>query len=125
MIETLNMIIPQSPQIEFMSIDPKDDMEHHREKLINQIEKLDQGKGVLVLTDLFGGTPSNLSISIMALKNIEVIAGVNLPMLIKLASLKHDITLNQAALEIEEAGKKYIQVASNFLGSTQNHAQSQ
>jgi mannose PTS system EIIA component len=73
------------------------------------------GAGVIVLTDMFGGTPSNLAISIMDRASVEVIAGVNLPMLIKLASIRRDSSLSDAVAAAQEAGRKYINVASRLL----------
>ena len=77
---------------------------------------MDAGRGVVVLTDMFGGTPSNLAISILYRPGVEVIAGVNLPMLIKLASARNGNTLADAAAAARDAGRKYISIASEVLG---------
>ena len=96
-------------------IGPDDDMEQRRTEIIDAVAGVEQGQGVVVLTDMFGGTPSNLAISIMDEEKIEVIAGVNLPMLIKLASVRGDKPLAEAVVCAQEAGRKYINVASSLL----------
>ena len=96
-------------------IGPDDDMEARRQEIISGIKDADEGDGVIVLTDMFGGTPSNLAISAITSGNIEVIAGVNLPMLIKLASARKTETLAQAIESAQDAGRKYINVASQLL----------
>ena len=101
--------------VETVAIFPQDDMEQRRMEIIGKIDAVDKGKGVVVLTDMFGGTPSNLAISIMEKKNIEVIAGMNLPMLIKLAQVRGNASLNEAVLNAQDAGRKYINVASVLL----------
>jgi PTS system mannose-specific IIA component len=96
-------------------IGAEDDMEQRRQEILTAIKHVDQGKGVVILTDMFGGTPSNLAISAMIQGQIEVIAGVNLPMLIKLISVRLSLPLMTAVLTAQEAGRKYINVASNLL----------
>ena len=96
-------------------IGPDDDMEQRRNEIRVAIDDVEDGNGVILLTDMFGGTPSNLAISFMEKANIEVIAGVNLPMLIKLASVREDETLAEAVASAQEAGRKYINVASALL----------
>jgi PTS system mannose-specific IIA component len=98
-------------------IGPQDDMEARREEILEAIKSVDSGEGVILLTDMFGGTPSNLAISAMGSGKIEVIAGVNLPMLIKLASVRSKATLSEAVDKAQEAGRKYIRVASKELAS--------
>ena len=98
-------------------IGPQDDMEARREEILEAIKTVDSGAGVILLTDMFGGTPSNLAISAMGSGNVEVIAGVNLPMLIKLASVRGKASLNEAVDKAQEAGRKYIRVASKELAS--------
>ncbi len=90
-------------------------MEQRRHDILRSIAEVDTGDGTVLLTDMFGGTPSNLAISVMDRGKIEVIAGVNLPMLIKLASLRQTEALDRAALGAQEAGRKYINVASQLL----------
>ena len=96
-------------------IGPEDDMEQRRREILECVGKVDEGGGVVVLTDMFGGTPSNLAISIMDKAKVEVIAGVNLPMLIKLASVRQCETLSVAVARAQEAGRKYIAVATRLL----------
>ncbi len=102
-----------------ISMGPEDDSEQRRQDIMDAVAEVDTGKGVIVLTDMFGGTPSNLAISIMDKANIEVIAGVNLPMLIKLASVRNTESLEQAVVSAQEAAKKYINVASTLLNVSQ------
>ena len=96
-------------------IGPDDDLEQCRNDIMAAVAEVDRGRGVLLLTDMFGGTPSNLAISIMQSANVEVVAGVNLPMLIKLASLGSDTALDEAVAVADNAGRKYISVASRVL----------
>ncbi len=96
-------------------IGPDDDLEERRADILAAVEAVDRGQGVLLLTDMFGGTPSNLAISIMDSARVEVIAGVNLPMLIKLACLGADAVLEEAVTMARDAGRKYINVASEVL----------
>ena len=100
-----------------ISIGPDDDMEERRNDIITALEAVDGGDGVIILTDMFGGTPSNLAISIMQNRNVEVIAGVNLPMLVKLAHVRSEMDLRDAVREAQDAGRKYINVANDILGS--------
>ena len=96
-------------------IDADDDMETRRRDILAGVRAVDAGQGVIVLTDMFGGTPSNLAISIMDKASVEVIAGVNLPMLVKLAGLRDSASLNDAAAAAEQAGRKYIRIASKLM----------
>lgn len=98
-----------------ISIEADDDMEARREQIIQTAKACDTGKGVIILTDMFGGTPSNLAISVMPKGKIEVIAGVNLPMLIKLAEVRAGGDLMASAEAASEAGRKYISIASQLL----------
>ena len=97
-------------------IGPEDDMERRRQDIIDTIASVDGGDGVVLLTDMFGGTTSNLAISVMNETGVEVIAGVNLPMLIQLAQLRGSDSLADAVVQAQEAGRKYISVASKLLG---------
>ncbi|MGE3142005.1 MAG: PTS sugar transporter subunit IIA [Hyphomonadaceae bacterium] len=99
-------------QITAVPIGPHDDMEERRQNIIDAVKSVDDGAGVVILTDMFGGTPSNLAISVIGQGKIEVIAGVNLPMLIKLCEVRARLPLSQAALEAQDAGRRYIRVAS-------------
>ena len=96
-------------------IGPEDDMEKRRRDILNAAEAVDSGQGVILLTDMFGGTPSNLAISVMEQTRAEVIAGLNLPMLIKLASVRGREPLQSCVAHAQEAGRKYISVASYVL----------
>jgi len=95
-----------------------DDMEQRRQDILASVADVDNGDGVVVLTDMFGGTPSNLAISIMKEARVEVIAGVNLPMLIKLAGLRDGHSIDDAVTQAQESGRKYISVASSLLGDS-------
>ncbi|MHB0951572.1 MAG: PTS sugar transporter subunit IIA [Allorhizobium sp.] len=101
--------------IETVSIGPEDDMDQRRQDILDAVMRADDGHGVIILTDMFGGTPSNLAISVMNAGRIEVIAGVNLPMLIKLAGVRGENNMEKALIEASEAGRKYINVASRVL----------
>ncbi len=108
-------VVGEQKAVETVAIFPQDDMEKRRSEIIEKIDAVDKGQGVVVLTDMFGGTPSNLAISIMEKKNIEVLAGMNLPMLIKLAQVRATASVNEAAISAQDAGRKYINVASVLL----------
>ncbi len=114
-IAALEHVVGVQPNIVAVCIGPEDDMEQRRRDITECVSKVDQGAGVVVLTDMFGGTPSNLAISIMDQANIEVIAGVNLPMLIKLSSIREEESLSNAAICAQNAGRKYINIASRLL----------
>jgi mannose PTS system EIIA component len=109
-----HVVGPQS-QVATVCIGPEDDMEKRRADIVKAVETTNAGSGVVVLTDMFGGTPSNLAISIMDTAPVEVIAGVNLPMLIKLASVRGTEGLQTAVAQAQDAGRKYINVASSLL----------
>lgn len=111
----LEHVVGPQKQIETISIGPEDDMDQRRKDILHAIHHADSGKGVVVLTDMFGGTPSNLAISAMEGAKIDVIAGINLPMLIKLASIRDNVSLDQAVSQAQDAGRKYISIASRIL----------
>jgi PTS system mannose-specific IIA component len=111
----LEHVVGSQSQIETVSIGPEDDVERRRKDIIDAVDRVSDGSGVILLTDMFGGTPSNLAISVMEAGKIEVVAGVNLPMLIKIASVRSDEPLTQVIHEAQEAGRKYINVASQVL----------
>jgi len=108
-------VVGPQERVKAVSIGPDDDMEKRRGDILNAAKEVDDGDGVIILTDMFGGTPSNLAISVMEKANAEVVAGVNLPMLIKLASVRADGDLQDAVKAAHEAGRKYINVASWVL----------
>jgi mannose PTS system EIIA component len=114
-IAALEHVVGPQTHIAAVCIGPEDDMERRRQDILRAIGEVDAGKGVVLLTDMFGGTPSNLAISVMDKAKVEVIAGVNLPLLIKLASLRETEGLATAVRGAQEAGRKYINVASQLL----------
>ncbi|WP_377292427.1 PTS sugar transporter subunit IIA [Rhizobium sp. SG2393] len=111
----LEHVVGPQKAIVTVCIGPEDDMDQRRKDILDAVAEADLGKGVIVLTDMFGGTPSNLAISVMRTGEVEVIAGVNLPMLIKLAGVRGDGDMERALVEASEAGRKYINVASRVL----------
>ena len=113
----LEHVVGPQEQVETICIGPDDDMEVRRNDIIDAVGTANTGQGVVILTDMFGGTPSNLAISVMKMVDAEVIAGMNLPMLVKLARVRGDMELKQAVTLAAEAGRKYINVASRLLGS--------
>ena len=113
----LEHVVGPQKQLISISIGPEDDMERRRADILEAIHKADSGDGVVLLTDMFGGTPSNLAISVMDRPHVEVLAGVNLPMLVKLARVRAELPLKQAVERAQEAGRKYINIASLILGS--------
>lgn len=115
-ISAMQHVVGKQENIAAVCIGPEDDMEMRRTEILDKVGKVDLGNGVVVLTDMFGGTPSNLAISIMDRANVEIIAGVNLPMLIKIASLRKEKSLKETVSGAQEAGKKYINIASQLLG---------
>lgn len=110
-----HVVGPQSA-VETICIGPDDDMEVRRADIAKAIATVESGRGVIVLTDLFGGTPSNLAISLMSPGKVEVIAGINLPMLIRLEGARRTMNVKDAVAAAREAGRKYISVASEVLG---------
>ena len=114
-LSALEHVVGPQDQVAAVCIGPEDDMEKRRHEIIDRVDEVDEGDGVVLLTDMFGGTPSNLAISVMERPNLEVIAGVNLPMLIKLASVRREAKLADAVTQAQEAGRKYINVASQLL----------
>ena len=111
----LEHVVGPQKFLETVCIGPEDEIENRRKEILRKTLKINQGNGVILLTDMFGGTPSNLAISIMDKADVEVIAGVNLPMLIKLASVRKTKTLSEAIIDAQKAGRKYINVASQLL----------
>jgi PTS system mannose-specific IIA component len=114
-VSALEHVVGPQRNIAAVCIGPEDDMEMRRAEIIAAVARVDEGDGVAVLTDMFGGTPSNLAMSILGKGKVEVVAGMNLPMLIKLASVRAARPLDDAVLEAREAGRKYINVASQLL----------
>ena len=114
-IDALIHVVGPQESIQAICIGPDDDMEARRKEIIRVVEAVDTGDGVAVLTDMFGGTPSNLAIAMLDRGHIEVVAGMNLPMLIKLASVRAEESLESAVEMAQESGRKYINVASKLL----------
>ena len=114
-ISALEHVVGPQQQVAAISIGPDDDMEARRREILNAVENVDSGRGVAIMTDLFGGTPSNLSISVTDRDKTEVLAGVNLPMLVKFSSVRADAPLAEAVNEAQEAGRRYIKIASQLL----------
>ena len=114
-VAALEHVVGKQERIAAVCIGAEDDMEARRREIIDRITEVDSGNGVVLLTDMFGGTPSNLAISVLDRGSIEVIAGVNLPMLIKLATVRNSESLPRAVASAQEAGRKYINVASQLL----------
>ena len=108
-------VVGRQPNTRAICIGADDDMEMRRKDILTAIGEVDDGNGVILLTDMFGGTPSNLAISVMDKAKVEVIAGMNLPMLIKLASVREDGDLTEVVALAQAAGRKYINVASSLL----------
>ncbi len=108
-------VVGRQEKVRTICIEPDDDMEARRRDILEAIDEVNDGSGVILLTDMFGGTPSNLAISVMAKAKVEVIAGVNLPMLIKLADVRKGAGLAAAVASAQESGRKYINVASTLL----------
>lgn len=115
-VTAMEHVVGPQERIAAICIGPEDDMETRRAEIAQAIEAVDEGSGVIILTDLFGGTPSNLAISLMKDARTEVIAGVNLPMLIRLDGARKAMNVKDAVAAAREAGRKYISVASEVLG---------
>lgn len=115
-VSAMEHVVGEQPAVATICIGPSDDMEQRRSEIASAVNKVNDGGGVVILTDLFGGTPSNLAISLMETGHIEVIAGINLPMLIRLAEARKKKPINEAVVAARDAGKNYITIASEFLG---------
>lgn len=111
----LEHIVGIQDQFETLAIGPDDDTLARRMDVLAAIKRVNRGQGVVVLTDMFGGTPSNLAISVMSRGEVEVIAGLNLPMLVKLASVRRELELQEACEQAQDSGRKYISIASHLL----------
>lgn len=114
-VAAMEHVVGKQTQVDFVCIGPEDDMEARRQEILQKTKSVDSGDGVLLLTDMFGGTPSNLAMSIIGHGNYDVIAGMNLPMVIKLATARKDSPLQKCVDCAQEAGKKHINVASQLL----------
>ena len=115
-VDAMQHVVGPQDQVATVCIGPSDDMEQRRKEIAEGIAEVDTGNGAIILTDLFGGTPSNLAISLLETGRVEVIAGINLPMLIRLAGARKAMNVVDAVHAAQEAGRNYITVASEFLG---------
>jgi PTS system mannose-specific IIA component len=113
--QALEHVMGTQAQVESVTIGPDDDVEQRRNEIIESVKRVDTGDGVAILTDMFGGTPSNLAISVMSRPKVEVLAGINLPMLIKLAKVRATSSLGDAVAAAQEAGRKSCRIASRVL----------
>ena len=114
-IAALEHVVGPQTNIAAVCIGPEDDMEQRRNDILEAITKVEAGRGVVILTDMFGGTPSNLAISCMGRPNVEVLAGINMPMLVKLAKIREECPLEEAVAAAQAAGRKYVTIASRVL----------
>ena len=115
-VRAMEHVVGPQAGVRSVAIGPEDDMEARRADIAAAIAEVETGRGVILLTDLFGGTPSNLAISLLQRGRVEVIAGINLPMLIRLESARKAMSVTAAVAAAREAGRKYISVASEVLG---------
>ncbi|MEW9856850.1 PTS sugar transporter subunit IIA [Novosphingobium sp. M1R2S20] len=115
-VKAMEHVVGAQQAVATVCIGPNDDMEQRRQEIADAIRDVNSGEGVVILTDLFGGTPSNLAISLMEAGKVEVIAGINLPMLIRLAKARRCMPVREAASAARDAGRNYITVASEYLG---------
>nr|WP_086490402.1 PTS sugar transporter subunit IIA [Novosphingobium panipatense] len=115
-VHAMEHVVGDQSAVATVCIGPNDDMERRRSEIAEAITAVDSGEGVIILTDLFGGTPSNLAISLMQAGKVEVIAGINLPMLIRLAKARACMSVREAAAAARDAGRNYITIASEYLG---------
>jgi PTS system mannose-specific IIA component len=116
MASAMQHVVGHQEAVETVCIEPDDDMEQRRHEIADAIARVDTGEGTIILTDLFGGTPSNLAISLMNAGTVEVIAGINLPMLVRLAKARTCMSVRDAVIAARDAGRNYITVASEYLG---------
>jgi len=115
-VKAMEHVVGRQEGVATVCIGPNDDVEARRKEIARAITQVDTGEGAVVLTDLFGGTPSNLAISLMEEGKVEVIAGINLPMLIRLAGARKKMKIGEAVKAARDAGRNYITIASEFLG---------
>jgi PTS system mannose-specific IIA component len=114
-LQALRLIVPDAPPFQAVSIDPKQSVDEMREAIADALRRCERGEGVLILTDMFGGTPSNISLSFLQEHRVEIVTGLNLPMLIKLATMTEPRSLDELAAFIKEYGQRNIRVASEIL----------
>ena len=114
-VNAMQHVVGRQDAVATVCIGPNDDMERRRDEIAARIREVNSGEGAIILTDLFGGTPSNLAISLMKAGEVEVIAGINLPMLIRLAKARGCMNVHDAAVAARDAGRNYITIASEYL----------
>lgn len=119
--KTLEHIVGPQENLITVSLFPDDDMEVKRKEIQDAIQQVEKNQGVVILTDMFGGTPSNLAHSLLKRQNVEIVAGMNLPLLIKLVSSRKTKSLHESVLLAQEAGRKYIHVASQTLNESEGY----
>ncbi|MEM9054138.1 MAG: PTS sugar transporter subunit IIA [Pseudomonadota bacterium] len=118
LVRAAEHVVGKQPAFRSISIEAEDDMEDRRDEIRETVRECDSGKGVIILTDMFGGTPSNLALSNLAPGKVDVVGGVNLPMLIQLAQVRSDLTLQEATQAAADAGQRYIRIGSEVLGKS-------
>lgn len=118
LVETLEHVVGPQNQLASVNLLPNDDIEAKREEILEAVRSVENGQGVVILTDMFGGTPSNLAHSLLDGRNVEIVAGMNLPLLIKLSSVRKTEKIHEAVLLAQEAGRKYIRIASHILNES-------
>ena len=116
-LQALRLIVPEAPEFHSVSIEPAQSVDEMRSGISAALKAADEGQGVLVLTDMFGGTPSNISLSFLDEHQVEVVTGFNLPMLIKLSDMREGHSMAEAVDQAQESGRKYINVASQLLAN--------
>lgn len=121
-VEAMEHVVGPQDAVETVCIGPQDDMERRRKDIARAIKAVDSGSGVVILTDLFGGTPSNLAISMLKAGQVEVIAGINLPMLIRLAGARKGEDIGETVRAARDAGRNYITIASELLSKEEAQA---
>ena len=114
-LQALRLIVPDAPEFHAVAVDPGQSVDRMRGAIAEALESADEGQGVLILTDMFGGTPSNISLSFLEDHAVEVVTGLNLPMLIKLATMTEEKSLDDLASFIKSYGRRNISVASEIL----------
>ncbi|MEP2234232.1 MAG: PTS sugar transporter subunit IIA [Alteripontixanthobacter sp.] len=124
-VHAMEHVVGEQKAVATVCIGPEDDVEQRREQISDAIGQVEDGDGVIILTDLFGGTPSNLAISLMDTGRVEVIAGINLPMLIRLAGARSKLPIGEALAAAQEAGRNYITIASDLLGGGSGDSRSE
>lgn len=116
LLEAARKIVGDIQHMSFLSIGWNDEVEASRTKIAESVRSVDSGRGVIILTDMFGGTPSNLSLPLLRKDHVEIVTGVNLPMVIKLANQGAEESLAELARKVRDQGQRHISIASELLG---------